>query len=69
MTNATERETLSCMCFLCLNTRLLFDTLMKHSKKHNGPTYESISTFLMGNCPCNKVDNGYWVTQMYKWQM
>ena len=33
---------------------------MKHSKKHNGPTYESISTFLIGNCPCNKVDNGYW---------
>ena len=60
VTYATEKETMLCMCKTCLNTRLVFQALMKHSKQNNGPRYQSISQYLMGSCACDKNPNGYW---------
>ena len=60
ITNPTDKEKVMCMCKLCLNFRLRFNTLMTHSKNFNGPRFDSISSYYMSSCKCSKGENGYW---------
>ena len=56
----TDKEKEMCLCKFCLNLRLSFNALMEHSKKFDGPFFESISSFYMNSCGCQKAENGYW---------
>ena len=59
----TDKEKAMCLCKFCLNIRLQFNALMAHSKKVDGPVYDSITKFFMDNCQCPKSENGYWQLQ------
>ena len=60
ITNPTDKEKLMYMCKLCLNFCLKFNALMTHSKKFNGPQFDSISSYYMSSCKCSKGQNSYW---------
>ena len=56
---ATEKEMALCLCKICLNTRLLFEAVMKERKKQCGLPFSSISKFFMTDCECEQSLNGY----------
>ena len=56
---ATEKEMVLCLCKICLNTRLLFEAVMKEEKKQGGVPFSSISKFFMTDCECEQSPNGY----------
>ena len=58
----TDKELALCLCKLCLNTRLLFDSLYMQSKKDEEEIPNSVTAFFMETCSCDKAENGY-----YKW--
>ena len=60
ITPQNERETIMCMCKTCLNTRLIFDAVMKHHKMNNVKEHDSLSGYWMGDCGCEKNENGFW---------
>ena len=60
ITYATEKETVLCMCKLCLNARLLFNPLMENGKSSGGTTFSSITEFFMDSCQCPRSINGYY---------
>ena len=62
ITYVSEKEMMLCLCKICLNTKFLFDPLMVKAKKDGDETHESISSFFMANCKCEKSPNGY-----YQW--
>ena len=70
ITYASNKELALCLCKLCLNTRMLFDTLMVKAKKDGDQTTTSITDFFMNNSTCAKSENGYYtwkrVTQKCK---
>lgn len=53
VTEPTEKEKLLCLFKVCLNERLMFEPL------HN-EIGESLSGFMMGNCQCDRNENGFW---------
>ena len=55
ITNPTDKEKLMYMCKLCLNFCLKFNALMTHSKKFNGPQFDSISSYYMSSSSVLKV--------------
>ena len=60
ITTATDKEKVMCMCKFCLNFRNKFEALMAHSKKYDGPKFDSISSYFMGSCACPEKENGHW---------
>ena len=49
---ATEREMALCLCKLCLNTRLLFDSIMSAKRKSSGEIFKSETQFFTAKCDC-----------------
>ena len=48
-----------CLCKICLNARLLFDSLVAQAKKDQNDVTNSTTKFFMHNCKCPKSENGY----------
>ena len=44
---ATEREVTLCLCKLCPNTRLLFDSIMSEERKLSGEIFKSVTEFFI----------------------
>ena len=55
---ATKKEMTLCLCKICLNTRLVFEAVMKEEKKQGGVPFSSISKFFMTDCECERSPNG-----------
>ena len=51
---ATEREMALCLCKLCLNARLLFDSIMSEERKLSGEIFKSLT-----QCDCTLSSNGF----------
>ena len=47
ITNPTDKEKVMRKCKLCLNFCLKFNALMTHSKRFNGPSFDSVSSYYM----------------------
>ena len=56
---ATEREKLECLCKVCYNMRLLFDTLMHVVKVGNMQVFKSITAYLTSGKSCKFSPSGY----------
>ena len=56
---ATEREKLGCLCKICLNARLLFNSVMRVAKEHDDTTFTSISTYFVNGSHCKYGKSGY----------
>ena len=63
VTYPSDKEISLCLCKLCLNVKLLFESLKGQTKKDNEELGNSISEFLMDSCSCNKPINGF-----YQWE-
>ena len=63
ITFSTEKEIALCLCKLCLNTRIMFEPLMKQAKKDGAEFFSSITKFFMSSCQCYKSTNGFWSRQ------
>ena len=48
-----------CLCKLCLNTRLLFDSTMLEEKKSGGEIFKSVTEFFTAKCDCTLSSNGF----------
>ena len=59
ITFETEKEIALCLCKLCLNTRMMFEPLMKQAKKDGDEFFSSITEFFMSSCQCYKSTNGF----------
>ena len=51
-----------CLCKLCLNTRLLFDSTMLEEKKSGDEIFKSVTEFFTAKCDCRLSSNGF-----HKW--
>ena len=56
---ATEPEKLECLCRVCFNMRLLFDTIMKAVKEENLEEFKSITEYLKSGGSCKFGRSGY----------
>ena len=61
--HATEHEMVLCFCKLCLNTRLLFDSIMSEERKSGGVIFKSVTEFFTAKCDCTLSLNGF-----YNWE-
>ena len=61
ITYASEKEMLLCLCKICLNVKFMFDPLMVRAKKDGDEVFDSISSFFMHGCTCDKSPNGYYM--------
>ena len=51
--HATQCEMALCLCKLCLNTRLHFDSIMSKERKSGGEIFKSVTEFLPQNVIVN----------------
>ena len=58
----TQCEMALCLCKLCLNTRLHFDSIMSKERKSGGEIFKSVTEFFTAKCDCKLSSNGF-----YKW--
>ena len=56
---ATEEKMSLCLCKLCLNTPLIFDTMMAGKKRSGGSIFTSITQFFSNDCDCPVSSNGF----------
>ena len=59
---ATQCEMALCLCKLCLNTRLHFDSIMSKERKSGGEIFKSVTEFFTAKCGCKLSSNGF-----HKW--
>lgn len=57
---ATEREMTLCLCKLCPNTRLLFDSIMPEERKLGGEIFKSVTEFFTAKWYCTLSSNGFY---------
>ena len=57
---AIEHEMALCLCKLCLNTRLLFDSIMSEERKSGGEIFKSVTEFFTAKCDCTLSSNGFY---------
>ena len=63
VTYATEKKMVLCLCKLCLNTQLIFETIMKEERKPGGEHFSSICDFFMNSFEYFHSSNGF-----YSWK-
>ena len=51
-----------------MNFCLKFNALMTHSKRFNGPSFDSVSSYYMSWCKCSKAENDYWALKCFEGQ-
>ena len=59
----SDREKLTCMCIICLNIRLLFDSLLYYAGRYGLEVFTSFSEYFLYLCTCEKGVNGYYMLQ------
>ena len=54
-----QREMSLCLCWLCLNTWLIFDAVMAEENKSSWSIFTSITQFFTNDCQCPVSSNGF----------
>ena len=51
------------MCKIRLNFCLKLAALMNQSKRFNGPSFDSVSSYYRSGCKCSKGQNAFWISR------
>lgn len=63
ITNPIDKEKENCMCKIRLNFCLKLAALMNQSKRFNGPSFDSVSSYYRSGCKCSKGQNAFWISR------